>query len=474
MNAVDLVAVSASHRHVSATWDLIGGIRELCEVLGRLTVAASLCVSATVGPVNAGGWILGIGANLNEVKLDHVMRGFGDRLVWEFASESGERHIVSSIDIVRGGNTVDTAPEPLRRSLNDLRNNQGLDRAGFMTLWVTRSWDESWYPVRDLQEALDRGMTPVFLDWYFGDGLLDGDRRDIAPEALGAYANHSRRFGRFLGQFDGDILVVMEPELNKPWVEAWPEFGNIIRKHGIAEIRAGIEEMNAKTGKETFAFFGVTLNDNGLRDPTIADGVYGTKAKGDSYGWQLSRDLLEVLRPDLDFVGFQEILAQFHRDHEFPDLPQSNTADEIGLDDLPDRIVNYCKWLKQQLGIPILLPYIGLATSTWSDRNGNGRIDPHEINELGWQHEVGAVLEELQEREGDLFEAGVVGIGAMMLFDDPAHNLGGYQYLLANEYALGLISTDADNGVAGATFSTAISPKRYNGRSFVEIFFETP
>jgi hypothetical protein len=425
-------------------------------------------------PGFADGWIHGNGANLNGVPLSSVMRGFGDRLVWEFDLGNGERHSVSSVDMVHGGPSIASAPRRLRRALDELREDHALNRAGFVSLWVTPDWNTSWYPPKDLQDALDGGLTPVFLDWFFGDGLLAGEPRANVPKAIDRYADHSRRFGRFLGQFDGDILIVMEPELNKPSIEGWPEFGEIIRKHGIAQIRAGVAEINEATGRKTNVFFGVALNDNGLRSASIPDDVYGTKAQGDSYGWTLSRPLLEVLRPDLDFVGFQQVLGQFHRDPEHPSRPKANTAGEVGLQHFAERVLNYSDYLHTQLGIPVFIPYVGLATSTWSDRNGNGLIEQGEIEALGWETEVGSVLSDLRDLEPALKDAGVFGLGTMSLFDDPVHDLGGYQYLLDNEYALGLVATDAENGVPGETFGAALEPKQLGRISFVRLFFGKP
>ena len=86
-----------------------------------------------------------------------------------------------------------------------------------------------WFRPSEIQRALDYNVTPVFIDWYFGDRLLQADVRKLVTNQLPAYAEHARRLGHYLGQFDGDILVVIEPELNKPAVEKWPAFGSLLR-----------------------------------------------------------------------------------------------------------------------------------------------------------------------------------------------------------------------------------------------------
>jgi hypothetical protein len=215
----------------------------------------------------------------------------------------------------------------------------------------------------------------------------------------------------------------------------------------------------------------VALTDNGLRRADQPDDVYGTKAYGDSYGWTLSRPLLEVLRPDLDFVGFQQIIAQFHRDPENPERPVSNSPEDIGLRQVPERMVNYARYLHKQLGIPVFVPYLGMPTATWTDSDGSGRIERGEIDGDGWVEEVGRVLSRLHDLEADMRAAGVIGQGTMMLFDDPVHDLGGYQYLLQNEYALGLVATGARDGVPGERYGPEIASKWFRDRSFVELFF---
>jgi len=441
-------------------------VRWLARAVAILALAA---VAMAEG--RAQGWILGEGANLNGVVLDRAHVGFGDRLYWSFGEGSTTSAVVSSVDLVIGGPSVAAAGQILAPQLDSLREDHGLENARYINLWVTPSWQPDWFRPGEVQRALDAGLTPVFLDWYFGDHLLRDDAEAWARTELPAYAEHAHRLGRYLGQYDGDILVVIEPELNKPSIEAWPKFGELLREHGIARIRAGVSETNAATGRRTQVFFGTTLTDNGLRSASTPDPVYQHKALGDSYGWTLSRPLLEALRPDLDFIGFQQILSQFHRLPQRPEQAVAFTAEELGMDFLPERLVNYARWLDEQLGLPILIPYVGLPTSRWDDLDGDGVVDPDEIVQMGWEEEVGAVWSRLRSVFPALHDAGVIGLAPMALFDDPIHDLGGYQHLLQNEYALGLIATDARDGVPGESFGMRLVHKRYGPESFVQLLF---
>jgi hypothetical protein len=432
-----------------------------------LALAISLDTEAAMGQ----GWIQGGGANLNGVPLDRVHVGFGDRLFWRFASGEGSPEVVLSSDLILGSDALSHLDPALALQLHRLSTKHGLHNATFLSLWVTPEWSTDWYAPREIQRLIDQGVTPVFLDWFFGDRLLSPDAKDLVARERDTFAKHSSRLGRYLGQFDGDILVVVEPELNKPSIEAWPEFGLLLRQAGIAHLKAGVAATNAATGRQTRVFVGTALTDNGLRDERLPDEVYGTKAHGDSYGWTLSRPLLEVLRPDLDFIGFQELIGQFHRNHDIPDQAVAESPESLGLNELPTRIVNYATYLHEQLGLPILIPFIGLATSRWDDFNSNHQVDQGEVIKLGWEEEVGRVWAGVRNVFLDLHEQGVIGLNVMMLFDDPVHDLGGYQYFLQDEYAIGLIATNAVDGRQGEDLGRKLYFKSLDGKSFVDILF---
>ena len=91
--------------------------------------------------------------------------------------------------------------------------------------------------------------------------------------------------------------------------------------------------------------------------------------------------------------------------------------EDIGLAHIAERLVNYSAYLREQLGLPIYLPYLGFATSRWDDRNANGVIDDHEIVKLGWEEEIGRALAHIRAAYPDLYDAGVFGLSLMMLFD---------------------------------------------------------
>ncbi len=60
----------------------------------------------------------------------------------------------------------------------------------------------------------------------------------------------------------------------------------------------------------------------------------------------------------------------------------------------------------------------------------------------------------------------------MALFDDPGHDVGGYQYYQQNEYAFGLIDTNAPNGIADQPLGGTISIKTDSlGDNFINLMF---
>jgi len=104
------------------------------------------------------------------------------------------------------------------------------------------------------------------------------------------------------------------------------------------------------------------------------------------------------------------------------------------------------------------LPYIAIATATWSDTNSNGSIENSEINYNGWEDKANSVYQELSTMKTELLNRGLFGFAPMALFDDPQHDAGGYQYFMQNEYHLGIIKSSAVDGVETAT-NGDITPK---------------
>ncbi len=363
--------------------------------------------------------------SLNGIVLDRPLLGIGDRLIWSFEGAGGEgRYNVSTIDLITGGSGVDQVPEDLRKQLR-LLSLEGLSRAAFVVMWVTPKWQPYWFPVHEVQRAIDIGITPVFVHWYFGDRLNGDHVRERVVASLDDYGHHTRRLGQYIGQLDGDVLISVEPEFNTAAIEDWPEFGSILRRHGIENLERAIHEENAFTGHVTRAKIGTTLVDTGSRDPDALDITFRNKALGDRRGWDRSIPLIEALEPSLDFLGFQQIVSPLHRHPQFPEQIVTHTAYELGLHVLAERMVNYSRYLNTRFDLPILIPFVGLPTSVWQDTDGDGEIDESEIELLGFEEEVGRAYRDIGAALPEFYENDVLGIGTMLLFDDPSHDVGG-------------------------------------------------
>ncbi len=150
------------------------------------------------------------------------------------------------------------------------------------------------------------------------------------------------------------------------------------------------------------------------------------------------------------------MIGQFSRDPSNPGTwdnpnPILYSDSEIGIDNLSTRIANFTQYLKEKYNKPVFLPYIAIATATWSDTNGNGAVDSSEINYNGWEDKAETFYRNLSSMKMELQQKGLFGFAPMALFDNPQHDVGGYQYFMQNEYHLGIIKSGAVDATDIAT-----------------------
>lgn len=88
---------------------------------------------------------------------------------------------------------------------------------------------------------------------------------------------------------------------------------------------------------------------------------------------------------------------------------------------------------------------MAIATATWDDSDNNGSISDSELDLEGWKQVPQNVYEGLANRKDSLKSSGLFGYLPMVLFDNPRHDYGGYQYFMQNEYHLGLIQSSAED-----------------------------
>jgi hypothetical protein len=290
---------------------------------------------------------------------------------------------------------------------------------------------------------MDKGYVPVFVYWYFGDEM-NGVPSDSEAEAY--YAN-CEKVADFLQELHGTKVVIMEPEFNKEEIVSSEE-----NQHAFARIIArGIDTIRSKNADTLFSLCMMDTGNQGV-DQTYDKCGYENCALGDKYEWGRSEIVYDDLKEKIDFVSFQEMVGQFSRDPQNQGTwdspnPKAYSDEEVGIDYLARRIVNFAGFLHEKYKKPVFVPYIAIASATWHDANENGNIDVDEVDEEGWEDKIVQTYGELQERKEELVQNGLFGYAAMALFDHPRHDYGGYQFFMKNEYHLGIIKTGAEDEV---------------------------
>jgi len=306
-----------------------------------------------------------------------------------------------------------------------------LNKSKYITFWITKGWEESWFNLTKIQEAIDAGKIPVFVYWYLGDELMNG----LTSSKVDEYLEDLIKVNTYFSTLKGQQLWILEPEFNKQ---------NILENNDeqqlfIDAIKKAVNIIKNKERKVSLC-----MMDTGSRDLNSTNLCgYENCSYGDKYEWDRVKPIYNALLDDLDFISFQEMVGQFSRDDSNPgtwDEPNaiSHTDDEIGIDNLAKRIDNFAIYLKTTYNKPIYLPYITIATATWNDSNDDGNITDDEINTSGWEDKASNVYR-------DLNSTSLFGYSIMELFDNPTHDDGGYQYFMQNEYHLGVVKSDINN-----------------------------
>ncbi|WP_022846228.1 hypothetical protein [Desulfurobacterium sp. TC5-1] len=316
----------------------------------------------------------------------------------------------------------ETAFEHLQREISDVR---------YLVYWVTKDWNSEWINTSLLQEAMDGGKIPVFMFWYFGDSL------DVMPTQsdIDAYYAKVNQLKDFLSKLRGIKLVAVEPEFNKGVVETHQsEFAGIFEK--AIDILKSVPDT----------YCGLILTDTGSRSGVYPKCGYATCSLGDKYEWSRFDDLIYQLKDKIDFIGFQEMLSQFTRDPENPSAVKVYNYDTLGLKDIRRRIINFADFLYGKWQKPVMLGYTTVATGTWNDTNGNGTIDDGEYDPQGWNSVAEEVYLQIFGNKTELFNHHIFMEGLMAVFDNPHHDLNGYQFFLNNEYHIGIVISNTTDG----------------------------
>ena len=342
-----------------------------------------------------------------------------------------------------------------------------LINADSLTLWMVKGWQESWFNKAKLQTLLDNNKTIIFNYWYFGDTIGGDNAIDLILAEKDEYLEDASRLGSFLADLKGTVAVVMEPEFNKASITDSAEnsavFASILK-----------EAMKRIKAQKSDVLLSICPMDTGSRSSVTSYGGYKRDSLGDKNEWSRFLPVIDILKDELDFITIQEMVGQFTKDSsKFPsDELVSYTKDQLGLKDLPKRIENFSSFLNERYYLPVLLGYITLPETGWKDLNGNNLYDDGELIENLWLDESVALYHRLKRNAKSLYNHGLFGFSPMALFDDPDHDLGGYQFFSENEYHIGIIATDApDDGVAGEPRSAHMTLKGLNGISILDILY---
>lgn len=383
-------------------------------------------------------------------KKDNIINnfgiGFGGSSSFKFQDDSNNSIWVSATDLMLDKNISNNNYYKNIKDFNTssfINLQDYLSKAKFFTMWASKNWEEPWFNIVKINEAVSAGKIPVFVYWYFGDDLTNGMPNDA--EIL-EYKENNIKFSNFLKKIHGHKLVIIEPEFNKKAVlDNAGEFINI-----MSDAIDIIKDENISLS--------LCMTDTGSRgvNQTYARCGYANCSLGDKYAWDKPKDIYNALLPKLDFISFQEMLGQFSRDPSSPGTwnspnPKSLSVDELGVDFLAKRLENFGKYLFELYKKPVYLPYITIATATWNDLNSNSIIDSNEINKSGFESNANKVYMDINNTL--LKQNYIFGYSVMSLFDNPKHDMGGYQYFMNNEYHLGIIKSSArdeiDNGING-------------------------
>ncbi len=352
------------------------------------------------------------------------------------------------------------------------RLHQLASRADFISLWVTQGWQTSWFDTAGLSALVQAGKGLVFNYWYFGDQMMNGFPNAAAQQA---YLNDVQRLGRFLATLPGHKWVNLEPEFNKDILIN----STTNQQAFIALMRQAIAQLKAV---DPSIYVSLTMMDRGRRSSaqTLISCGYANCALGDQALWAETSSIYTALADKLDYLSFQEMVAQFHRDWQNPGTwrqpnPFAESTVSSGIDQLAQRIANFATWLHTTYGKPVMLPYFTVPTATWQDGNGNGRIDAGEINPTGWEAKLTQLTDQLHTGAiyQQLRDAHMIGIAAMMLFDNPQHDAGGYRAFLLNEDYMGLVATGAVPDVDLAA-DGALRFKGANGKQAIDRLLARP
>ena len=235
-----------------------------------------------------------------------------------------------------------------------------------ISIWITKEWKDSWYPIETVQkEIIDKGYTPVFIFYWFGDEIslkyIKKNRHN--------YFKTLRKFTQYLKQLHGQKIVVLNPEYNMFGVEKWEGMNEIFLK----SFKILREDPQVLVG------------------PCVGDfGNYGLVDEPKE--WKLFDKSLHKAAKASDFIAFQEMRA----------LTRNKEKEILNT---PERAFYFSKYLYNTYHKPTLLAY--LAISTYRDKGKKIQAEVYK--------QFIPLISRMQE------EANLLYFGIFHYFDYPGH-----------------------------------------------------
>jgi len=373
-----------------------------------------------------------IGDFLNEFNLGFT--GYA----WEFQSNENSSVWLPSMSLLLDGH-VDTRIKNVDYAkFNELRET--IDESKYFVMWITKHWNPSYFNIKDIQRAIDYGKIPVFVYWYFGDDFATHNTQSVISKERKNYAKMNQKVVNFINQLKGEVIMILEPEFNKQNILDNPLSTQLF----ISTMNYSLDYLRQNISKDIHLYLGLSMNDNGSRykNENYVGCGYEHCALGDKDTWNKSIKVLQQLSNKTDIVAFSMMLSPLTRALHNPDTAHAYKNERLGIGYIPKRINNLSYELHTQLNKPVFLSHLVMASGTWNDINNNQKVENNEIDPNGWNREIYNTYSRFDYAK---FKSnGLFGMALMNLFDDPKHDLGGYNYFLQNEHHLGLISTAVD------------------------------
>jgi hypothetical protein len=203
-----------------------------------------------------------------------------------------------------------------------LANN--VQRANAVSMWITKDWDETWYPAKQIQQdIIDRNYTPIFIFYWFGDNISI----PYIAQNRECYFEQLKKFSDFLAGIKGEKIVILNPEFNQNGVQAWQGFNDLL-----------LESFRMVKKKNSLCKVGFCIGDFGNYEAT-----------NDIYNWELFDNSINRAVQESDFIAFQEMRALTR-----------NKPEEIAM--TPLRAFHFAAYLHKKYKKPTMLAYLAISS----------------------------------------------------------------------------------------------------------------